>query len=378
MKGGGEKLILELAKHLSKKGHEIDICTHLYKPDSTFEELSQFNVINLSPKSRSSNKKILRGFSLFLDTISTKLPLKKYDLFLVSTGGIGETIVLRNHSIPTAYICYTPLRFIHDQKVREITLKESYSRLDKRIAFGIATFAYSFLEKISWKKFDCPISISSNVKERIISGNLASPDRIKIAYPGINPDEFKPTWEYGKYFLVPGRINKWKRQDLAIEAFKIFCQKNGSFKIVITGHVADKDKEYFDNLRKDENEKILFYPSPNDEKYKDLFDNCYSILFTAVNEDFGIIPLEAMASGKPVISVNEGGPKETIIDGETGFLVEADPSKFAEKMLCLANDTNLLREMGRKARDHSLEFTWERFGEEVEGHLAETLEKRKN
>ena len=82
-----------------------------------------------------------------------------------------------------------------------------------------------------------------------------------------------------------------------------------------------------------------------------LYAKSYACLFSAVSEDFGLIPLEAMASEKPIISVNEGGPKETIINNITGFLVNSE-EEMAQKMLELSNNPDLVINMGKQGRKH--------------------------
>jgi alpha-1,3/alpha-1,6-mannosyltransferase len=80
-----------------------------------------------------------------------------------------------------------------------------------------------------------------------------------------------------------------------------------------------------------------------------------------MNEDWGITPIEAGSYEKPVISVNEGGPTESIVDGETGYLVDPTPEAFADAMEELAENPEKAREMGEKGREESKKYTWDRF-----------------
>jgi glycosyltransferase involved in cell wall biosynthesis len=107
----------------------------------------------------------------------------------------------------------------------------------------------------------------------------------------------------------------------------------------------------------------------------DLYSNCYAVLFTAKDEDWGIVPVEAMASGKPVISVNEGGPKESIVSGKTGFLVDADPEEFFKKMEYLIKNPALVRTMGLAARSHVEKYDWKNFAKRYDGHITRLADK---
>jgi len=93
-------------------------------------------------------------------------------------------------------------------------------------------------------------------------------------------------------------------------------------------------------------------------------------VYAPVNEPFGLVPLEAMACGTPVVAVREGGVPESVIDGRTGILVEREAGRFANAVESLLAHPALLAEYGRNARDHvAVNWTWERSVEELEGHL---------
>jgi glycosyltransferase involved in cell wall biosynthesis len=94
-------------------------------------------------------------------------------------------------------------------------------------------------------------------------------------------------------------------------------------------------------------------------------------VYAPVNEPFGLVPLEAMACGTPVVAVREGGVPESVVDGRTGVLVERDTGRFADAVESLLGDEQLLAEYGRNARDHvAANWTWERSVEELERHLV--------
>ena len=106
---------------------------------------------------------------------------------------------------------------------------------------------------------------------------------------------------------------------------------------------------------------VVFKLNPSDAQVRSLYANCTALLFTPINEDFGIVPLEAMASSKAVIAVNEGGPSETVLQGKTGFLIDSQ-SGMARKMLFLAEHRSAAEEMGRQGR-HRVEqaYSWGNF-----------------
>jgi alpha-1,3/alpha-1,6-mannosyltransferase len=113
---------------------------------------------------------------------------------------------------------------------------------------------------------------------------------------------------------------------------------------------------------------------PN-KKLVDLFSRCYSVLYSPVNEDFGIIPLEAMASGKPCIAVNEGGPKEVVLNNKTGFLVDSE-ADMARKMSLIASNPDKAERMGRAGRRLARsKYSWKAFMKRFRVRLREACKR---
>jgi glycosyltransferase involved in cell wall biosynthesis len=95
------------------------------------------------------------------------------------------------------------------------------------------------------------------------------------------------------------------------------------------------------------------------------------MLFTAFNEDWGIVPIEAMAFGKPVICVNRGGPLESVQNGVQGFLEEPEPERFAGCMARLAENPDLAKRMGAAGPARARLFSWDAFVNKIDLALDE-------
>lgn len=78
--------------------------------------------------------------------------------------------------------------------------------------------------------------------------------------------------------------------------------------------------------------QVRFLPSFSDQQRSALLAACVALLYTPVNEHFGIVPLEAMAAGRPVVACDSGGPRESVLHGQTGFLCRPTPASFAAAM----------------------------------------------
>jgi alpha-1,3/alpha-1,6-mannosyltransferase len=106
----------------------------------------------------------------------------------------------------------------------------------------------------------------------------------------------------------------------------------------------------FNNNLPPKNTNVLFLPSFSDDQRTFLLSHSLCLLYTPSEEHFGIVPLEAMYSRLPVIAVNSGGPKETVLDGSTGYLCEPTPESFAKSVSKLLDhdNINLIKENGRE------------------------------
>jgi len=107
---------------------------------------------------------------------------------------------------------------------------------------------------------------------------------------------------------------------------------------------------------------VSFHLSPKDPVKVQLLSICSALIYTPSEEHFGIVPLEAMYLGKPVIAVNSGGPRETVVDGETGFLCPATEQHFATAMGRIVVEPKLAKQMGEAGKRRFMEkFSFEIF-----------------
>lgn len=354
-KGGMEKVTLEYAR---KSEHNITVFTGYYDPEKTFEE---FRDVDIREINRHSNPGgfVDRLLRFELMNILRDLNLEDYDAFLVSTAGVGTSITLRNSDIPVYSYTHTPLRTALPE------FKESYLKdLNPffRPVYGLAIKFFSWLEEKSYGKVDKSIANSQTTKDRILQRELMHEEDIEVVNPGADIDN--EGGDYEKYFLYPSRFRRYKRQHLAVEAFEEADLDD--FKLVLAG--SEQEEEYVEELREmiSENDSIEIKTDLPGEEWNELYRNCYSVLFLAEKEDWGIIPVEAGSFSKPVIAVDEGGTTESVMHDQTGFLVEPEPEKIAEYMEELAGDEEKVREMGKGGKEESEKYSWENFAKKID------------
>ncbi|HZX20197.1 MAG TPA: glycosyltransferase [archaeon] len=142
-----------------------------------------------------------------------------------------------------------------------------------------------------------------------------------VIYPPIDVKSFFPKKSMG-YWLSVNRLHEQKRIELQLEAFRFLPEK----KLFIVGEpISEKNSKYKKFLEKNKPENVQFLQTKNRSELIALYSNCEGFIATSQDEPFGMSVVEALASGKPVVCVDEGGYRETVIEGKTGFLVSADP-----------------------------------------------------
>jgi glycosyltransferase involved in cell wall biosynthesis len=373
LKSGGERVISEL---ISRSRHHWTIITNRFEKDATFPSLRDSSIIELRrvPVKRSFGCVGQAAWSI----LRQKLPLTGHDALLVVCEGLGDLVTFRNHNLPVVCLCLTPLRAAFDPYYQAEYLARHRNQWVRRLVLQAGAAGFRAVDRRAWKHYVRVLAISHEVKSRILEGKLCSRDKISLAYPGVDCSRLIPTGLYEKTFLLPGRIMWTKNVELGIDAFLMFCSRRpdlADFTLTIAGFVDQKSKPYLCSLRRRAAgcARVRFVESPSDEKLFELYRSAHAILYTPFNEDHGIVPIEAMALEKPVIAVNRGGPRETILDGETGFLVDPQPEAFAVAMETLADDPVLVRKMGAAGRMRALCFDWERFSRAVDDDLDQAI-----
>ena len=312
--GGGERLALLLARHF-----DADLITTQFDAEAPARAgYPGIRVVSLGAVLRSPPLKQIHASWKF-----RRCRLEGYDAYVI----LGNwALYAARHHHPNAYLCLTPTRSFFDQ--RETML----SRLPLG-ARGLArtwTSVHGRIERKAIRDIDRLAGISETVRARIRRhyGRDA-----QVIYPPVTTSRYRFA-EVGPAWLSVSRLYPEKRIDLLFDIFR----RLPSERLVLVGGYSrgDRARRYLEGLKPPSNVTILG-PVPED-KLIDLYARCRGLLAAARDEDFGLTPLEAMASGKCVLATNEGGYRETIVDGKTGFLLPPDADAFAARIRGLGDD----------------------------------------
>lgn len=209
-----------------------------------------------------------------------------------------------------------------------------------------------------------------------------------ILYPPVDVTSFE-TFEQQERAKLPPRnpnllvsLNRFERKKniaLAVRALAhlktiVDPQVFAPMRLVVAGGYDPNNQENLEHLKELQQEvsklgldkHVEFKTSVSDYTKKELLLTAQAIIYTPSNEHFGIVPVEAMVCGTPVIAVNSGGPLESILDGETGFLCESKPEAFGEAMAKVCGPANATRvaQMGESGRNRArVVFSLETFAD---------------
>lgn len=297
------------------------------------------------------------------------LELVSYRRFLSSTR-IDEDLVIAHLSFATVVPFYTNIPAIWYCHCATRYLYEEWVQKEIEDLIGPTPFWVKCMrnhlrktETSCARKFAKILCNSEHTKSKLKKYFDVKAD---VVYPGVElPPESQPL--YGNTFIFPCRLNYYKRVDLAIRAMALLRDiPELRLKIIGKGMAEQSLKRLVRDLKLT---SVDFEDSVVDlsEEYR----KALGVIYLSKDEDFGIVPLEAMAYQRPVIGANEGGLLETIIDGKTGFLVEAAPKIVADKMRQLFMDRKTSEQMGRAGRLRAAEFSWDKHVELLKSCIEE-------
>lgn len=245
-----------------------------------------------------------------------KMRIKNYDLVWIISDGFEKRVRPRDCRAEVLNIL-TPPRFLWSGN-RSIKEADSwtYKLYDKFLKDRLhSRWLKKDIEAV--ERYDNVVSISGEVRERVAKQYGAYSD---VLYPPVETESIKHNKQIGKredWFLYLGRVESYKGVDLAIKA----CVEAG-YKIKIAGKGRDKVKLEEWVTRSGAEKYVEFLGFVSDKKKKDLLYTARALIFPVKDEDYGIVPIEAMAAGCPVIAYRGGGVKETVVDEKTGVFFD--------------------------------------------------------
>lgn len=345
---GGEKVLEALCERFP----DAPIYTIVHRPGSVSR------AIESHPIRTSFVQKLPRGVHAYqrylplLPAAIERFDLRGYDLILSTSHCVAKGARVHPGTLHLCY-CHTPMRYVwaaYEEYFGNGRLQAPASWMMPILATYLRTWDVS-----SCTRVDSFAANSANVAARIRRW-YGRPAR--VIHPWVDTDRFRlPARTGGEYDLILSALVPYKRIDVALQAYA-----GRKEELIIAGSGVERER-----LIRSAPMNVRFLGWLNPEETVGLVQGCRALIFPG-EEDFGIVPVEAMACGKPVLALRRGGALETVVDGVTGlFFDEPSPRGIGD-----AIDRAATTPWNPAAiRQHALRFGRERFETEIDSWLQE-------
>lgn len=314
--GGAERVVAALASAWSN----VPIYTSVYLPDATYQEFRRADIRTTFLQGRIRSRKALIEYAFpLLVPAFRRLDLRGYDVVLTSSAFAAKTVRVPPGTCHVCY-CYSPLRLAWRP---DDYLAEHHGAM-RRLALHAAALPLRRWDYAVSKRVDYFATTCRNVAERI---RQAYRRDAQVIYAPIDVERFSQA-SAGDYYLTVSRLTRYKRIDLAIDATRLLDRE-----LIVVGDGPMKAELE----ARAKGSRVRFLGAVSDDQLRALYARCRALIFPQ-EEDYGLTPLEAQASGRPVIALAAGGALETIVDGVTGTFFRDQAAEAVAAAIRAADD----------------------------------------
>jgi glycosyltransferase involved in cell wall biosynthesis len=305
---GGERVLERLIRLFP----DADIFTHVYDPASVSALIRSRPVhtsfIQRLPRAKTAYQSYLPLMPRALEA----LDLAGYDLVISSESGPAKGVIAPPDAFHLCY-CHSPMRYLWDH----YHIYRAAAGPVARLGMTLLSPALRQWDVVSAQRIDHVVANSGFIRQRV---RRAWGREADVVHPPVAVHEFQPARDIGAEFLWVGQMVPYKRPDLAVDAFNAL-----GLPLAMVG-----DGPLLKEMKKRAKPNIRFIPRLDFAGLKQIYATSRALIFTA-EEDFGIVPVEANASGRPVIAFGRGGVLDSVRPGETGlFFAEQTAERLIE------------------------------------------------
>lgn len=351
--GGAERVLVSLKKIFP----EADVYTSFYNPEMLGihrENFNGWNIITSWADKIPFLKKLYSPLRFLTPLIWESMNLNKYDLVISSSGSyMCKGVVTRPETLHISYLHHPP-RYLYYYE----TAVEWQKYWPIKVYGNLINHDLRQWDYLSSQRVDHFIANSEETRLRVQKFYRRDAE---VIYPPVDiPDtQSIKNWklEIGNYYITVSRLARAKHVNVLIEAANTY-----GFKLKVVG--TGRDESYLKSIA---GPTVEFVGSVTDSELTDLYKNAKAFLFSSVDEEFGIAPIEAMGYLLPVIAFASGGLKETVKEGENGYLFnKLDKESLIEKIKLLEKlAPEKYLQMRNSARNTSEKYSQENFKKNI-------------
>lgn len=388
--GGAKRALAETVRRMAQR-HEIDVFT-LSSADHEFADLRPFvrrhQVYDFapgrlfgSPWGRLNQAVRLRDLAR-LDKltrgIAADIDAEGYDVLFANPCRFENSPSLLRHVQRTlaVYYCQEPLRRLYEpMPARPYDGAESRPR---RLLNQIDPLPALYHRTVKDKdrgslRAAARVLVNSHYVRQTVAEIYGV--QAAVSYLGVDVGRFRPGDAARERFVLSvGSLTPLKGFDFLARALAELPVEERPTLVIASNFQNPPEREYILTLAGELGVRLELLAGISDDALVDLYRRAALVVYAPIREPFGLVPLEAMACATPVVSVREGGTGESIVDGETGFLVERDPARFAAAVRQILADPARAAAMGQAGRTLVIRrWSWECATETLEQHLTACL-----
>ena len=370
--GGAEQLVLQLATAATDLGHSVELVTTRCDADHCFASVAPggalYDAVTIYGNWIPANvgglgTALLSTFRILYLTWQVCRYHRSADICVVDV--LPTSLPLLWCCLPSAasfFYCHFPDKLLLRSDANSSTLPKQAYR-----------FVLDALEELTMSMADLIVVNSKFTRDTVLTTfrTLIPPgavidDCMPVLYPALDTTTTKPATNDAKTSRSPivslNRFERKKNIPLLLYAYQYLVEEYPDQELpplIVAGGYDVKNVENVEHraeLQKIAEETLTvtvdFRIDISDQERSMLFQTALGVVYTPDKEHFGIVPLEAMYAGTPVLAVNSGGPMETIVDGKTGFLRPPTPQEFGEALLEWIRDPSKATAMGEEGKRH--------------------------
>jgi len=385
--GGARRHTYEQVRELARRGHEVTE----FAPStanlafcSLAPYVKQQRIFELTPVDHMQRRiplltpyvhaiqgiMTLRRTQQLNQAIAREIDGESFDLAFVKDCRIMPSpYLLRYLATPSVFQCHHVQRLSTDHQHNGDPNHLSLSERFKRAYYAPARFLFRYVytqDEAHNIQMASQVLTNSEYSQKTLAERYGI--RSHVVYPGINAQIFQPQPDArGHYVLSVGSLNYFKGYRFLVSALaRIDATRR--LRLFIAANARDPDEEkVVREMAAQLGVELCIEKIVDDRRLVQVYNQAQVFVYAPLQEALGMAPLEAMACGTPVVAVGEGGVRETVLDGVTGWLVDRDADAFAERLQSLLGDDQARIRMGQAGVDYvRSKWTWRRAVDRLE------------
>lgn len=385
--GGAKRTVFEQVKWLAKKNQ-----VHVYALETANRDFLKessdtivfsipFQPLPLFQKPFRRLNQINRSLDLIrLRSLERKLAAQidndSYDVVLVHPCQFTiSPALIQFLNTPVVYYSHDLNRYLYDPKIERPYHKRQSMRAHLDRIDPLPNIYYWLMDREDrLSRLNCDVYLTNSYFIRESSYRIYG-RAPSVCYHGVDTNIFKPLTLDRKYQVISvGSVTPPKGYDFIIRSLSTILENHRPSFIIVANSVNADEKLYLEQLAGRLGVDMSIHSLITDDSLIRMYNESALTVYAPIMESFGLVPLESMACGTPVVGIAEGGVRETVQHGINGLLVERDPVSFGEAILYLLKNDQYARQLGKQGRNCVEEnWNWENAINSLERYLRSAI-----